>query len=188
MAQSCEPLDPRVRRTRQMLQQGLQKALEKKDFEQISVQDIADAAQVNRATFYDHFTDKFALLECMVAGGFYKLLAERNVQFDGACASGLKPIVLAVCDFLVEMQGTDCQRHFHPHMESAIISVLRQILLRGLVKEGTLQSNIPPGTRAATASWAIYGAAKEWMQTEDRSSPEEMAELVTKLVLPILHN
>jgi len=83
---SCEPTDPRVRRTRLLLVQALQKVLEKKEFEEVTVQDITDAATVNRATFYDHYKDKFALLECVVGSEFQELLAERGVQFDGGCA------------------------------------------------------------------------------------------------------
>ena len=59
--------DLRIRRTRQLLQEALEKLMETKDFDKISVQDIADAATVNRVTFYDHYTGKFALLECVVA-------------------------------------------------------------------------------------------------------------------------
>src|SRR6202022_4358015 len=95
---SCEILDPRIRRTRHLLQQALEKLMETKEFDKISVQVIADAATVNRATFYDHYADKFALLECMVGSRFHELLAEREVRFDATCASALKAIVLAVCD------------------------------------------------------------------------------------------
>ena len=37
---SCEVVDPRIRRTRLLLQQALEKLLETKEFEKISVQDI----------------------------------------------------------------------------------------------------------------------------------------------------
>lgn len=77
---SCEIVDPRIRRTRKLLQQALGKLLETKDFDTISVQDITDAATLNRATFYDHYADKSALLECMVGSRFLELLAEREVQ------------------------------------------------------------------------------------------------------------
>jgi AcrR family transcriptional regulator len=40
-----------------LLQQALEKLLEKEDFERISVQDIAEIATVNRVTCYDHYTD-----------------------------------------------------------------------------------------------------------------------------------
>src|ERR1700735_3442593 len=101
MAEIClEIVDPRIRRTRQLLQEALGKLLETKDFDKISVQDIAEAATVNRATFYDHYTDKFALLECMVGTRFGELLTARGVVFEGGCASALKGIVMGVCDFL----------------------------------------------------------------------------------------
>ena len=44
--ETCETLDPRIRRTRQLLQDGLQKLLKYKEFDKISEQDIADAATV----------------------------------------------------------------------------------------------------------------------------------------------
>src|ERR1700722_8172902 len=81
----CEVRDPRIRRTRQLLQGALQTLMQNKGFDEISVQDITDLATVNRATFYDHYTDKYALLEAMVAGGFHKLLHERSIRYDGTC-------------------------------------------------------------------------------------------------------
>ena len=66
---TCKMPDPRVQRTRKLLQSALGKLLKEKGLEDISVQDIADAATLNRATFYDHYNDKFALLECMVGAG-----------------------------------------------------------------------------------------------------------------------
>src|SRR5580700_4896558 len=101
MAEIClETVDPRIRRTRLLLQQALGKLLESKEFDAISVQDITEAATVNRATFYDHYADKFALLECMAGTRFEELLAARGVRFDGGCASALRAIVLGVCDYL----------------------------------------------------------------------------------------
>src|SRR6201995_5287968 len=98
----CEVRDPRIRRTRKLLQGALGKLMLEKSFDEISVQDITDRATVNRATFYDHYTDKFSLLEAMVAGGFHRLLRERNIQYDGTCASAAGAIILAVCDYLAD--------------------------------------------------------------------------------------
>jgi AcrR family transcriptional regulator len=188
MPETCqEILDPRVRRTRQLLQQALGKLLEQKEFEKISVQDIADTATLNRATFYDHYTDKFALLESMVAGRFCELLANRCVTFDETCASALTGIVSGVCDFLAGTPGMECprQRQMGPHLESAVIAVMRRIILDGLARHHSTGA-VSPEMVAAAVSWAIYGAAKEWVQTPNRKPSEEIVGTVVTLVSPIL--
>jgi AcrR family transcriptional regulator len=184
---SSESVDPRIRRTRLLLQQALGKLLETKEFEKISVQDIAEVATLNRATFYDHYADKFALLECMVASRFHDLLAQRGIVFNGGCSAALKGIVLGVCDYLAATPRLDCepQRQMEPHLESSVIAVVRRLLLDGL-KRHAAESAIPPEMVATTASWAIYGAAKEWVHTPNRCSSEEIVETVLLLVSPIL--
>jgi AcrR family transcriptional regulator len=188
MSESCEGLlDPRIRRTRLLLQQALEKQLETQEFEKISVQDIADAATVNRATFYDHYSDKFALLECLVGTRFHELLERRGVRFDGGCSSALKAIVLGVCDYLAAIPGLECerQRQMEPHMESAVIAVVRRMLLGGLEKHPPA-GGVSAEMMATTLSWAIFGAAKEWVRTPNRCSSEEIVETVVGLVGPMM--
>ncbi|MBV8968878.1 MAG: TetR/AcrR family transcriptional regulator, partial [Verrucomicrobia bacterium] len=191
MAESCsKSVDPRIRRTRLLLQQALEKLLKVKRFEELSIQDIADAATVNRATFYDHYPDKFALLECLVATQFNALLAARGVNFDSTCSSALRGIVLGVCDFLLGAPGIGCsaeRRVEEPHLESAIIAVVRRMFLEGLHAHPPA-GDLSPEMVASAASWAIYGAAKEWLKTPGRSSSEEAAEAVLALVSPMLHS
>ena len=134
-----ESQDPRVRRTRQLLQQALAHLLTTREFEKLSVQEITDAAGVNRATFYAHYPDKFALLECMVASRFHALLDERGIVFNGTCTSAIQGIVLGVCDFLAQTVPLPCatspdypQNQMAPHMESAIVAVVRAMLLDGI--------------------------------------------------------
>ena len=181
---TLETLDPRIRRTRQLMQQALDKLMTNKEFDQISVQNIADAATINRATFYDHYADKFSLLECMVGSRFHDLLAERDLQFDASCQTVLQAIVMALCDYLTRMQGPDGKRQMEPHMETAIIGVVRRTLLDGLSRHPR-EDAIAPEMIAATAGWAIYGAVKEWAGTPDRCPSEEIAKTVRTLVSPI---
>ncbi len=184
---SCEILDPRIRRTRQLLQQALENLLKIKEFDEISVQEIADAATVNRATFYDHYPDKSALLECLVGSRFHELLTERKVRFDATCGSALRAITLAVCDYLAGTPVLECEKQgrLEPVMESAIIAVVRRTILEGM-KQHPPESAISPAMIAATTSWAIYGAAKEWVRTPDRCPSDQIVDTVIQLVAPIL--
>lgn len=53
-----DPIDRRIPRTRAMLQHALISLILKKDYEAITIQDICDAANVGRSTFYAHYTSK----------------------------------------------------------------------------------------------------------------------------------
>jgi AcrR family transcriptional regulator len=183
---SRETVDPRIRRTRLLLQQALGKLLESKDFDRISVQDIAEAATVNRATFYDHYTDKFALLECLVGTRFGELLAARDIQFNGGCSSALEGMILGVCDYLAAAPGIECERQLQmePHLEAAVIAVVRRMILQGLEMHPPADG-VSPAMLAATLSWAIYGAAKEAVRTPDRRPSEEIVETIMSLVGPM---
>ena len=137
-AEASKDLDPRVRRTRKMLQDALAQLLKEKEFDKISIGDIAEASTLNRATFYGHYPDKFALLESLVATQFEELIAKRNICFLDGFAQ-------------------------HPP-----------------------QSGMPVEILSSTVAWAIYGAAKEWVQSPKRMPVLKIGETIEKMIMPIL--
>ena len=186
----CEVRDPRMRRTRQLLQGALLQLLGSKPFDDISVQDITDAATVNRATFYDHYTDKFALLEALIAGGFHQMLEERAVRYDGGCPSAATAIILAACDYLATLraaQGGSVNRRSNVEAleDAALIAAIRRVRAHGMGR----YTSVPEERRAmqsAAASWAIYGAVKEWLNTPDRRPAEAVVPEIVAMVTPLL--
>lgn len=184
-------LDPRILRTRKLLQQALVNLMKEREFDSISVQDIAEAATINRATFYDHYPDKFALLECTVGSRFNELLAQRGITFNSTCTAALKAMILGVCDFIADSQQLCAEKtgltepRMEPHTESAIIAVVRRMLFEGLQNHPS-STPISPRMIATTASWAIYGAAKEWAQTPNRPPSHAVVDTIATLVSPVL--
>ena len=77
-------VDPRIKRTRKLLQQAFQELMTDRGFQDISVQDIADRAGINRATFYAHFEDKYDLLRASVSDALEQQL--RGVLPERAAA------------------------------------------------------------------------------------------------------
>lgn len=179
--------DPRVRRTRLLLHRALEGLLETKDFAKISVGDVAEAATLNRATFYDHYPDKFALLECLVGERFNTLMTDRGVVFGSDCGSALRTMVLAVCDYLAATPRLGCERQaqLEPHLESAMIAVVRKMFVEGLRAHPTA-SSLPFEMIATAAAWAMYGGAQQWLRTPNRCASEDIADTIVALVTPIL--
>ena len=60
-------LDLRIRKTRRAIRSGLVAACRAKPYAHVSVTDICKASMVSRTTFYDHYTDKDALLAEVVS-------------------------------------------------------------------------------------------------------------------------
>src|SRR6202030_4428355 len=93
---TTETTDPRILRSRRMLMEALVRLLTQKEFEDISIQEIADEATLNRATFYLHYPDKNALLQAMTDIRFRDLLERRAITFTD-CNGALRAIALGVC-------------------------------------------------------------------------------------------
>jgi len=51
-------LDRRVKYTRMVLKESFINLLEKKDISQITIKEICEDADINRATFYAHYNDQ----------------------------------------------------------------------------------------------------------------------------------
>jgi AcrR family transcriptional regulator len=179
---AIETTDPRVLRSRRLLMEALVKLLTHKELEDISVQEIADEATLNRATFYLHYPDKNALLQAMTATRFRDLIARRGLSFTD-CDGALRAIALGVCDYLAETTGCPSQLAKLP-IEGSIIPVVE-----GMFLEGAAHHETPPGVDstllATTAAWAVFGAARRWFQTPDRIPAEEMAAKIETVVKPI---
>jgi AcrR family transcriptional regulator len=175
--------DPRILRSRRMLMASLERLLKKKEFEDISVQEITDDATLNRATFYLHYPDKNALLQAMTESRFRALIERRAITLTD-CNGALRAIALGVCDYLAETTGCPSQL-VRMSLEGSIIPVVE-----GMFKEGLALHGIAPGVDAAllatTAAWAVFGAARRWFQTPDRIPAEEMAARIETMVGPVL--
>lgn len=174
--------DPRVVRSRRMLIEALVKLLDVKEFDDISIQEIADEAGLNRATFYLHYPDKNALLQAMTDARFRDMITRRGVSFTN-CDGALRAIALGVCDYLAETTGCPSQLAKMP-IEASIIPVVEGIFQEGAARHG-ITPNADSQLLATTAAWAIFGAARRWYQTPDRIPAEEMAARIEVMVKPI---
>jgi len=174
--------DPRILRSRRMLMDALASLLNRKEFNDISIQEIADEATLNRATFYLHYADKNELLQSMTAARFRELIERRGLSFSN-CDGALRAIALGVCDYLAETTGCPT-RLTKMSLEGSVIPVVESMF-----REGAAHHPVSPGTDpellATTAAWAIFGAARQWYQTPDRIPAEEMAAKIEALVKPI---
>ncbi|WP_409302353.1 TetR/AcrR family transcriptional regulator [Peribacillus sp. SCS-155] len=59
-------VDRRVKKSQEAIKNAFVELMSEKSFDHITIQDISDRANVGRRTIYDHYTDKFDLLDKLI--------------------------------------------------------------------------------------------------------------------------
>jgi AcrR family transcriptional regulator len=186
MITQTKDVDPRVKRTRQLLQQAFLELFREKGFASITVQDIAERATVNRATFYAHYEDKYALMDSMLREYFQQMVGSKLSPMPQWGVGSLHILISAVFDFLNEVHK-GCKptySQFDPFFERTVQEELYDLLVTWLqqVPPANIGRRVPVETIALVASWAIFGAAAQWSHGERAIPAEQMADYVLAVV------
>jgi AcrR family transcriptional regulator len=176
-----EKLDPRVKRTRNLILQAFSDLLAEKGFESISVQDVTDKAEINRATFYAHFQDKYALLDHSITQLFRNEIEKRMLDACHYTTENLRNLILVVCEFLSRLHSECAQPHqqFESLVEGTIKKQLFELLSHWLEQS---KSHIPTEIPATVATWAIYGLASFYSHSKKRPAIEKFVDDALPLV------
>ncbi len=172
VAQGAIRLDPRVTRTRKLIRDALTSLIAQKSFEAITVQDIAEQATINRATFYAHYTDKFALLDALVREDF----AARLIQGDPLSIRSVQSMLLAVGSnvfaFVASKRKCRIDRDFESQLQRAMEAELTDFLSAGF------------GHRAAMLiASALVGAAMNWRHQGSKSPTEPVVTDIVQILV-----
>lgn len=180
--------DPRVQRTRQLLLEAFMALVqEKRNINSISIQEIAMRATVNRATFYAHFEDKYALVMDWARQKFQRDLACQLPATSTLQRETLQRLIQAVFDFMAlsRRYHRPSNRQFEALYEIAVQQEIYNLLLRWL-QQGPSEIPRPVEIIEITAqaiSWAIFGPAAQWSRGDQSVSKEAMAHHVLAIVV-----
>jgi AcrR family transcriptional regulator len=173
-----------VKRTRKLLLDAFVELLAEKGFHALSVQDIAERATVNRATFYAHFEDKYALVESFIREGFQQMLANRLSAAAPFTLDNFHLLIRTVFEYLAQVHDSQCsgrstdKQEIGPLFEATVQSELHRFLLNWLKQTPPPESQCRAAvdTAAVAMSWAIFGAGLQWSRGPRRSPVAEMTD------------
>lgn len=172
-------VDPRVKRTRELIVRAFNELVAEKGHTGLTVQEIAERATINRATFYAHFNDQYELFDHVISEAFREELRRRLPDSSGLSKENLKALILAACDYLAGL-NTACSRtdqQFKPLIEARVQSELCKLLLGWIeASPATDSRSANAGIMASVVSWAIFGAGLQWSRGGEVHSAEEFAD------------
>lgn len=170
----------RIRLTKQMLKDALTKLLKEKPLEKITIQELCQTAQINRTTFYKYY------------GNQHDLLKEIQQEFLDAVENALRlkegnDILPSILQYIYENRE---------HV-AALVNTLDESFLRSLTSLSLIQMTVHRSVPEEYHNWkepyfnnflfsGAYSVIRSWLNAEHPEPPEQMAELINTLVLPLL--
>ncbi len=186
---SSEPTDPRVRRTRQLLQDALRVLFQEKEYSAISVQDIAARATVNRATFYAHYTDKQDLAASVLKAELHAAVIGQFAEYPAWTRENLVEFAVVIFEFLGNMPNS-CPKTTQELQDTVGITLQDEIftiIQTWLSRSSAYRQQFPGSSKEAVAtvlSWSIYGAAYRWSRAERRTPAIKICREIISILLP----
>jgi Transcriptional regulator len=176
--------DPRVLRTRQLIRAAFRDLLRRKGFDATTIKDIAQLATINRATFYAHFEDKFALLEEVTEQAFHEMIPEQVANAQEFTDEICDQLILQTYQYIVDFYET-CRmdsKTMATLVDEKIKKMLQQTIESILLKGHCTDRHHVKIISAMTGS-AIYGAARNWLTAGENNRTDLLIDIVRPYVL-----
>ncbi len=174
-------VDRRILRTRKLLWEALISLIEEKDYSEITIQDIADRANVNRVTFYLHYRDKQDLLVKSVEVIFDELVAETAPLTGEAFRLDVAPEGMTLVYRHIAGNAKFYRKLLGENGIPLLVDRLRKFLAEltmqrfRLVTDPDKPGPVPLEVVAEYAAGSIIGLITWWLENDMPIPPEEFS-------------
>jgi AcrR family transcriptional regulator len=178
--------DRRSQRTRRILHEAMMALMQEKSYEDISVQDIIDKADVGRSTFYAHYQDK----DDLMVHSFMHLMEYLTEAVAGTSGESMR--LLPTRELYEHVQ--EGQRIFRPMFRGRGFELFiekGQEYWRDKIA-ADLQARLPAGKQPAVpipvmgqfVAGTMVTMLRWWLEAKMPYSPEEMDRMLEMLLMP----
>ncbi len=179
---SSQNIDRRVRRTKKLLLQGLTQLLKEKKVNKITVKELTELVDVNRATFYLYYKDIFDMAD-KVQNEIFDHFYEELKNFINTRINKHKLLefftfifnyVREYADMLKILLGPDGDYSFVEKLKIAIKTTIPPI-------DGDMGIRKQYFTPFMVAGF--IGTIQQWLEDGMRTPPEDMAKIMVDIVV-----
>ena len=173
--------DRRVKYTKMILKKSITELLTEKPIEKITVKEICERADVNRGTFYSHYSDQFDLYNSII-GELIEGVFERLGDFLTSGRQDLLKSVALVYEYIKEnstLVGVLLQSNTGYSLDTQLCEIIEKVYLKN-IKNNVSDDSIVDAAYSFMASGNI-GLIKYWINTGMEKSVEEMASLSVRI-------
>ena len=178
-----DKLDRRKKYTRMILKGCLIDLLKVKPITSVTVKEICELADINRSTFYSHYTDQFDLLEKIgeeVVADMYETLNQYNFKKEEEVLQMTERILEYIAD-----KSDVCQILLSDHgditFEKRVMELMQSFILEKWIDEYNLRGQLSEYIPFLIISVGI-NAIESWLAKGKKESPKEMASIMHRFI------
>lgn len=176
-------IDRRKQRTRKMLRDALLTLIIERGFDDLTIEDITNQADLRRATFYLHYRDKEELLMTVLRETFAELMRQLEPLRAKDRLAGKTQLETFIVMFRHVGENSDLYRVIlNGQGGPRIMREIRQYLA-DYIQKALRSRPIPADVIANTIVGAELGVMTWWLDTGKPYPPDFMAEMLHRLLL-----
>ncbi|WP_025025937.1 TetR/AcrR family transcriptional regulator [Caldalkalibacillus mannanilyticus] len=175
-------IDRRKQYTRMVLKDSFIKLLQEIPLANITIKGVCEHADINRSTFYSHFTDLYDLLH-QVEDDIIEDLNQALSTYSYSIEEENYQMIEKVLEYLVENRES-CETLFSEHGAPSFQRKVMMLAHTHFNKLWTVESNTLPHNVEYLSQYIVNGSIhviQIWLKNGSKESPKEMAELIQKL-------
>ena len=180
-----EKTDRRIRKTRALLTQGLIRLMREKDIKDISVKELSDLADINRGTFYLHYSDVYDMVNKLEDSLFEQFSEILKKDLKGTKEVSSHYQILLDVFTVLNNNREITQVLIGPHGDLTFVNRLKDLIKNQLNTffQDEMQNPASEYLFAFVVSGYV-GVFETWLQSDAPLSEEYVARLCTNLIAP----
>lgn len=178
----------RIRLSKKMLKDSLTRLLQQKDIQEISIHEICQSAQINRTTFYKYYGSQYELLNDIERDVFNELEA-RLRDCEPSAANSAKDGLTQTLSYF-EYEREKCLMLINSTTDKEFAEKLFSLpVIQNLIKKNTPQDYTEEQAKYVHAfiTYGGYAMIRQWANSENRETPQEMSLLIQKMLSKLLY-
>ena len=180
-----EKMDRRVRKTRAQLRAGLARLMQQKNIKEITVKELVDEIDINRSTFYLHYTDIYQMLQS-IEGELMEDILEAIKEHPLDPGMKEEGYSFAIQLFRILAANKDiCAALMGPNGDMAFVEKIEKLVEDAVLPE--LFTMFPQNVNDIKYAYAFcingcVGMIKCWLTGDSDDTPEQMAYLTHNII------
>ncbi|MEA4816208.1 MAG: TetR/AcrR family transcriptional regulator [Lachnospiraceae bacterium] len=177
--------DRQTKRSKRLLKQGLLELMGEKKFTDITVRDITERSDLNRGTFYLHYSNTYDLLTKLESEMFADVQAIIDEHSVEANSGTLQPILEPILSYIVQNKDI-CYTLYRNTPGGSFVDKMHKLIYKNGV--AIIHHRFPAASDErlryllSFITYGLIGLIKEWFDTDMKTENKEIVKIADTML------